>query len=280
MKIDVIIPTYNREASVKRAIDSVLNQSYKNFFLIIVDDGSTDQTKSLLENYKDHPQIKILNQENRGVSAARNFGISNSNSEWIAFLDSDDEWLPHKLQTQVEFVKKNLEYSFIHSEEIWYRNNVRVNPKLKHSKNSNDLFLRSLEFCLISPSTVLMKRDLFNKYGPFNEDFVVCEDFDLWNKILARLDVGFIETPLINKFGGHTDQLSTQFKAMDTFRIKSLINLFHCSDITKEKKELIRSEIIKKATILLPGYLKHQNLKDYEEVKAALAPFGISDIIN
>ena len=107
MKIDVIIPTYNREASVKRAIDSVLNQSYKNFFLIIVDDGSTDQTKSLLENYKDHPQIKILNQENRGVSAARNFGISNSNSEWIAFLDSDDEWLPHKLQTQVEFVKKN-----------------------------------------------------------------------------------------------------------------------------------------------------------------------------
>ena len=280
MKIDVIIPTYNREASIKRAIDSVLNQSYKNFLLIVVDDGSTDQTNTLLENYKNHSQIKILKQNNSGVSAARNFGVKYSNSDWIAFLDSDDEWLPHKLETQVEFIKNHLAISFIHGEEIWYRNNVRVNPKVKHSKSSIDLFKRSLEFCLISPSTVLIKRDLFNKYGPFNEDFVVCEDFDLWNKILARLDVGFIETPLINKFGGHTDQLSTQFKAMDTFRIKSLINLFHCSDITKEKKELIRSEIIKKATILLPGYLKHQNLKDYEEVKAALAPFGISDIIN
>ena len=247
---------------------------------MIVDDGSTDQTKSLLESYKDHPQIKILNQENRGVSAARNFGVRNSNSEWIAFLDSDDEWLSHKLETQVEFFHSNPTYNFIHSEEIWFRNQVRVNPKNKHSKNSTDLFKRSLEFCLISPSTVLMKRDLFNQFGPFNEDFVVCEDYDLWNKILARHEVGFIEDPLINKYGGHADQLSTKYKAMDTYRIKSLITLFHCSDITNIKKELIRSEIIKKAKFLLPGYLKHQNMKDYVEVKAALAPMGISDIID
>ena len=284
MNIDVIIPTFNRAATLTRAIDSVLEQSYQNFSLIIVDDGSTDETQNLLQQYKTNSHIKYLSKKNAGVSSARNFGVQHSTSAWICFLDSDDQWLPQKLEKQIEYITKHPDCVFLHSEEIWIRNNVRVNPKNKHSKKSEDLFKRSLEFCLISPSTVMMKRELFNLYGPFNEELVVCEDYDLWLKILARheagFQVGFIEEALIKKYGGHADQLSTQYVAMDYYRIKSLIDLFHAGDLAEEKKEWIKTELVKKGKILLRGYLKHQNLKAFHEIKDALAKISLSGIMD
>jgi glycosyltransferase involved in cell wall biosynthesis len=268
LKIDVIIPTYNRAHLIKRSVQSVLNQTYQNFHLYVVDDGSTDETLELLSVYENHHQITILSQKNLGVSAARNYGAKKSSSPWISFLDSDDEWLPEKLQVQVEFLKQNPGIRFVHAEEIWIRNGVRVNPKLKHNKQSDNIFQRSLEFCLISPSTVLLKRDLFLEHGGFNEEFPVCEDFDLWNKILATENIGFIEQFIINKYGGHEDQLSTKYVAMDFWRIKSLLELARNHP---DKHQIIHDIIDRKASRLLQGYLKHQQLAKHDELTKMLS---------
>lgn len=264
MKIDIIIPTFNRSQWISRAVDSVLNQSYQDFSLYVIDDGSTDETQKILEVYASNPKITLIKQSNKGVSAARNLGVRNSHNEWISFLDSDDEWLPHKLAAQIEYLNRHPQINFLHAEEIWMRNGVRVNPKIKHSKSGPDLFKRSLEFCLISPSTVILKRDLFTSLGMFDENFLVCEDFDLWNKILSTQEVGFLDDYVTKKYGGHADQLSTQYVAMDYWRIKSLVNLYQNS--SDEIRPLIEAEVAKKTPVLLKGYLKHGNVDRYQEL--------------
>ena len=276
MLIDAIIPTFNREATLRRSIESVLKQSYQNFILHIVDDGSTDSTSSLLKEYQSHTQIKCYFQKNSGVSAARNLAVRNSYADWITFLDSDDEWLPHKLEEQFNFLSKNPTCSFLHSEEIWIRNGVRVNPKEKHKKSNDNIFLRSLDFCLISPSTVLMKRELFLKHHGFDERFTVCEDYDLWLKILANESIGFIGAPLIYKYGGHNDQLSTKFVAMDYWRIKSLVSLYKSLNVSEVQKEQIKKVLIKKSEILLKAYLKYQNHTDFNEISNELSSIMLS----
>lgn len=271
MQIDVIVPTYNRAHTVARAIDSVLNQTYKNFNIYIVDDGSTDETSKVLERYKTLPNLHILYQKNGGVSSARNLAVNSSNAEWISFLDSDDEWLPNKLETQISWLKRHPEHRFLHNEEIWVRNGVRVNPKIKHQKSNDNIFLRSLDFCLISPSTVIMKRNLFIECGLFDESFVVCEDYDLWLKVMALEEIGFSNAIVTIKNGGHEDQLSTKFKAMDYWRIKSLINLYQTQNqLGPLAKDQIKDVVMKKSEILLRGYLKHQNTKAFEEVSNML----------
>lgn len=271
MLVDVIIPTFNRADVMVKAIDSVLSQTYKNFILHIVDDGSTDHTQLVLEQYKNHPQVKLYSQKNSGVSSARNLAAKASTGQWISFLDSDDEWMPHKLETQIKYLSQHPECQFLHSEELWIRNGVRVNPKVKHLKSNENIFIRSLEFCIISPSTVILARDLFLAHQGFDEEFVVCEDYDLWLKILLKGPIGFISTPLIEKHGGHSDQLSTKFVAMDYWRIKSLVNLYQDKDIGLDQKNAIRDMIVRKSELLLKSYIKYQNQKSFDEVKNMLA---------
>lgn len=265
MQIDIILPSYNRASILDRAIQSVLNQSHQHFRLFVIDDGSTDETALVIAKHAGNEKVHYLKQDNKGVSAARNFGIKASTAEWIAFLDSDDEWLPQKLATQVKFIKDHPDLRFVHSNEIWIRHGARVNPKNKFNKSNVDIFKRSLELCLISPSTVMMKRELSSQHGHFDESFTVCEDYDLWLKILAREEVGFISELLIKKYGGHEDQLSTKYPAMDFWRIRSMIKLMN-TNISQDKKEMIKEEIKKKAPILLQGYLKHQNHQEHAEL--------------
>lgn len=271
MLVDIIIPSFNRAPLLERAIESVLKQKYRNFNLYIVDDGSSDETPQLMTKYSGHSQVHYLRQDNKGVSAARNLGIKSSSAPWIAFLDSDDEWLAHKLSTQIDFISRNPKCRFVHSNEIWIRHGERVNPKKKFDKSNNDIFRRSLEMCLISPSTVMIKRELSEEHGHFDESFVICEDYDLWLKILATEEVGFIPDYLINKYGGHEDQLSTKFPAMDFWRIRSMINLLSKEKLELKKRKLIIEEINKKAPILLQGYLKHQNHEQHRDLTEMLS---------
>lgn len=273
MKIDVIIPTFNRAQLIQRALDSVLNQSYQDFIVHVVDDGSTDKTLDILKSYSSHSRVKIHTQKNSGVSAARNFGVKNSQAQWIAFLDSDDEWLPEKLDLQVNYLGEHPEIRFLHGEEIWMRNGVRVNPKVKHDKSTRDIQKASLEFCLISPSTVMMKRDLFNEHRGFDESLEVCEDFDLWNKVMAREEIGFLPQFVTKKYGGHEDQLSTKFVGMDYWRIRSLIHLGQDPELSEELQLLIKHQVQAKAAILLKGYLKHNHLQKHDEVLSLVTDY-------
>jgi glycosyltransferase involved in cell wall biosynthesis len=221
-QVSVIIPTYNRAGYLREAVDSVLNQGFRGFELIVVDDGSTDGTPRLLREYGD--SIRVLRQENQGVSAARNAGIASGRAELIAFLDSDDVWLPGKLARQVEFFRQNPEILICQTEELWVKNGRRVNPGQRHRKRGGMIFESSLELCLVSPSAVMLRRELFDRVGLFDERLPACEDYDLWLRVSCRFPVGLIDTPLIVKRGGHADQLS-RIRGLDRYRIESIAKL-------------------------------------------------------
>ena len=252
-EVSVIIPTYNRGWVLREAVDSVLAQDFKDFELIVVDDGSTDNTREILESY-DHDLI-VLRQSNRGVSAARNRGIAAGRGRLVAFLDSDDLWLPRKLSSQVDFFNSNPAALVNQTEEIWIRNGVRVNPKTRHRKFSGMIFEKSLALCLVSPSAVMMKRSLFDEVGLFDEDLPACEDYDLWLRVSRRYPVHLIETPLIIKRGGHADQLS-QATGLDKFRIRALKKIIESNQLTEAQYLSTLMVLKEKCKIYADGCLK------------------------
>ncbi|MEN8780645.1 MAG: glycosyltransferase, partial [Desulfobacterales bacterium] len=199
--VSIIIPTYNRGWIVRDAIDSVLGQTDTDFELVVVDDGSTDRTPEILDSYGD--RLRVIRQANQGVSAARNRGIGDSSGPLIALLDSDDIWLPGKLSVQVDFFNKNPAALICQTEEIWIRNGLRVNPGKRHRKPFGMIFEPSLELCLVSPSAVMVRRELFEKVGLFDENLPACEDYDLWLRVGCRFPVHLIDKPLTIKRGGH-----------------------------------------------------------------------------
>ncbi len=216
--VSVVIPTFNRAQKVVRAISSVLSQTFTDVEIIVVDDGSTDGTKKEVEQFDDFVTY-VAHSSNLGVSAARNTGIKVSGAPLVAFLDSDDHWLPEKLAAQVGFFDEHPEAVACQTEELWIRNGRRVNPMKKHLKPSGDIFEPSLKLCLVSPSAVMLKRSLLDEVGFFDEDLPVCEDYDLWLRISCRYPIHLIKEALVVKEGGHPDQLSVRHKGMDRFRI-------------------------------------------------------------
>ncbi len=252
--VSVIIPTYNRAWTLKKAIDSVLKQNYKNFELIVVDDGSTDDTEALVSEYA--KSIKFVQQPNLGVSAARNKGLSISSGALITFLDSDDYWEPEKLSAQVEFFNANPNALICQTEEIWIRNGKRVSPKKKHKKLSGMIFIPSLALCLISPSAVMMRKNLFAKVDMFDESLPACEDYDLWLRITCRYPVHLIETPLIVKTGGHDDQLSAA-TGLDKYRIYSLKKILKSDFLTASQYQAAENMLKKKCRVYADGCKKH-----------------------
>ena len=251
--VSVIIPTYNRGWIVKEAIDSVLAQDFTDFELIIVDDGSTDNTQDILSSYK--KDIVVLMQENKGVSSARNRGIVSASGRFIAFLDSDDLWLSQKLSTQVDFFNANPDALICQTEEKWIRNGIGVNPKKRHKKLSGDIFEPSLYLCLVSPSAVMIKHSLFEKTGMFDENFPACEDYDMWLRISCRYPVYLIDTPLIIKRGGHADQLSGS-SGLDRYRIQSLKKIIESNLLTDKQGKAAIKVMKEKCTIYASGCLK------------------------
>jgi len=270
--ISVIVPTFNRVETLPRAINSVLDQIYQDIELWIVDDGSTDETESWVQTELLKENLPIpchyLRSPNKGVSHARNLAISASSSPWVAFLDSDDEWLPNKLQDQMNYVEKHPDAQLVHGEEIWMRNGVRVNPMKKHQKSGGRIFDRCVELCCISPSTVMIHRDVFQAVGTFREDFPVCEDYELWLRICAKYNVGFLQNPIIKKYGGHDDQLSRKYVAMDYYRIKALEPFLNSDDIDSNEKQLVELTINKKCNVLMRGFKRHNNMDHYNEVES------------
>jgi len=257
--ISIIIPAYNRAWIIKEAIDSVLAQNFYDFELIVVDDGSSDNTLEILSSYRN--KIKVIKQINRGVSAARNKGILSSSGDYIAFLDSDDIWLPGKLETQFEFFKNNPEALICQTEEIWIKNGKRMNPGKRHKKVSGMFFEKSLELCLVSPSAVMMKRSLFDLVGLFDESLLACEDYDLWLRVNHKYPVFLIDTPLIVKRGGHDDQLSGMH-SLDKYRIQSIHKLLESNILTKDQQRAAINIFKKKCHVYAQGCQKRGRMDE------------------
>lgn len=268
-KISVVIPTLNRINTLQRALDSVINQTYKPAEIIVVDNGSSDGTlKFLREQY---PKITILTENKIGVSSARNKGIKKSINQWIALLDSDDAWHPRKLEIQTSMLDSALkEYNLIHTDEVWFRNNKHINQMKKHKKQGGYIFERCLSLCCISPSSVLFKKNILDKVGLFDESLPVCEDYDMWLKICSSEEVLFAQDKLTYKYGGHKDQLSKSYWGMDRFRIKSIENIIKNFDLTYKQKKQAKKELIKKLKIIINGAFKRNNLSIVNEFSTKL----------
>ena len=273
-EISVIIPTYNRCDLLKRAINSVIKQTITPKEIIIVDNGSTDQTYQMVSSL--FPEINYFIEKKRGVSAARNKGILESKSKWIAFLDSDDTWKPTKLEKQMEFSIFNQDkYRIIHTDENWYRNKKFLNQLKKHKKSGGNIFKNSLQLCCISPSSVVLKKQIFEEYGLFDENLEVCEDYDMWIRITSKEEVGFLDSPLVLKYGGHSDQLSKKFWGMDRFRIKSLEKNLKNEHFSKSQKINVLDTLIEKLTIVSDGALKRGNKEIFKKYNDKLQDWSI-----
>ena len=269
--VSVIIPTYNRWPMVGAAVGAVLAQSYRDFELIVVDDGSTDGTSTELAKFD--AQVRYFQQDRSGVSAARNLGVRQSHGRLIAFLDSDDLWRPDKLKIQARFMESSPEVQICQTDELWIRNGVRVNPKTKHGKPSGDIFERSLDLCLVSPSAVMMTRELFDRSGGFDESLPVCEDYDLWLRIARDCPVPLIEQPLVVKHGGHADQLSHSMWGMDRYRVITLQKLLR-SGIPGERRAAVLRVLRNKVAVLAQGARKRGKAADAEQYQSMLSEFA------
>lgn len=270
--VSVIIPTYNRLPVLKRAVASVLEQTYSAHEIIVIDDGSTDGTSTWLAQQTS--TISVIKQDNHGVSYARNRGIEQASGTWIALLDSDDYWHREKLAIQKQALASEPDSQFCHCDELWVRNGKRINQKLKHRKQGGHIFEHCLPLCAISPSAALIHRDVFCTYGLFDENLPACEDYDLWLRVTAHEPVTYIDQPLLTKTGGHEDQLSHRFPIMDQFRLYSLAKLLRSKSLDKRKQQLAYEMFTSKLTIVINGARKHDNQSLLQQLASDYADLG------
>ncbi len=266
--ISVIIPVFNREHFIKESILSVLNQTYKNFEIIVYDDGSTDNTgkviKRIAELYKNANLKYFYSHKNHGPSYARNRAFEASKGEFIAFLDSDDLWLKNKLKIQIKYMLEN-DWDICQTEEIWIRNNKRVNPHLKHKKYAGFIFDKALKLCIVSPSCVMMKRKIFQESGGFDENMPACEDYDLWLRISLKHPIYLIDKKLVIKRGGHNDQLSKTIPCLDKYRIYSIYKILKNNELTNEQRNIAINELMHKCLIYISGLKKRGKFDEAEK---------------
>ncbi len=267
--ISVVIPTFNRRSVLDRAIVSVLGQTAPAREVIVVDDGSTDGTSEHLA--RTYSEIRVIRQQQMGVSAARNNGIRASTGSWIALLDSDDEWQPRKLEMQSAAIGEQDGYRICHTDEIWIRRGDRVNPKAKHAKSGGWIFSDCLSLCVISPSAVMLERSLLDEVGMFDEDLPACEDYDLWLRICSRYPVLYVDEPLVVKYGGHSDQLSRVTWGLDRFRILALDKLLAGGSLTAEQRRDTMSTLVTKIDIFVAGADKRgkiDQVKQFQDIRS------------
>jgi glycosyltransferase involved in cell wall biosynthesis len=279
--ISVIIPTFRRPSQTQAALKSVVNQKRGRELIQeihLIDDGSNDGSLDLLKSelrkesmfWKN--RLAIHEIPHHGVSYCRNLGIKNSSSPWLAFLDSDDQWLPHKCVSQIETLHSD-GLLISHGEEIWIRRGRRVNPKKIHKKSGGWIFEPSLQLCLMSPSATIIHRSVFKRFGLFDESFEVCEDFDLWLRLTRALRVSFEKEPLLVKYGGHEDQLSTKFIGMDRWRVRSYLKLLDSGLLSPVQREKTLDALALKWNILELGFYKHGRLEDLASLKHHVAAY-------
>ncbi|MEA3489873.1 MAG: glycosyltransferase family A protein [Candidatus Omnitrophota bacterium] len=263
----VIIPTFNRKAFLETAVNSVLEQTCRDLELIVIDDGSTDSSGDMVLSHDD-PRIIYIYQTNSGVSNARNRGLREAKGGFIAFLDSDDRWVPEKLEKTVKYIKAYPDIRIFHTEEVWYRGGKLLNQKEKHKKPSGRVYKNSLPLCCISISTAVLKKDVFDSVGKFDENMQACEDYDLWLRATNRYEVKLIPEYLTVKDGGRPDQLTQKVWGLDRFRIKALEKMLTSGLLESGDHKVTLEEFEKKCEIFAAGCEKRGKSKEAKYYKA------------
>ena len=272
-EVTVVIPTYNRRHLLERAINSVLEQTFQPFELIVVDDASEDRTWEYLQRViaEDSRVSAVGLDRHLGMpGAVRNRGVAASSGGLIAFLDSDDRWLPDKLEKQVPFHREGRPH-ITHTRELWLRKGKRVSQKGQTHRREGALFMESLKKCIIGPSTVMLDRELFDSLGGFDETLEIAEDYELWLRVTAREKVGYLDEALTEKIAGHGDQLSERYGQIEGFRIEALRRVLDSGVLPAERIPAAREELASKLRLFALGARKRgrQEEADALEVEAA-----------
>lgn len=192
--VSIIIPAYNAEKYLRETIDSALAQTYENTEIIVVDDGSTDRTPDILAEYGN--KIRVVRQTNKGTAAACNAGVAAARGAWVCFLDSDDIWLPNKVARQVEHCGAN---AISHTDSVCFGDAIARETRRSSFEPpySGQVLKELLVVNFITKSTVMMRRDVFNRYGGFDESYVTCEDWQLWIKVCAEHNLGYLPEAVV-----------------------------------------------------------------------------------
>ncbi len=277
IKVSVIIPTFNRKKMLIEACLSVLNQTFKDFELIVIDDGSrdgTDEAVNKLRKIYSRYRIEYVRLNyNHGPAYARNLGAELAKGVYLAFLDSDDLWLKNKLKLQTEFMDKN-SYLITQTDEIWIRNGKRVNPMNKHKKPTGYIFEKCLELCCVSPSSVMIKKEFFFQFNGFDEKFLACEDYDLWLRISLVYPIHLLPKQLIIKRAGEWEHQSKKILHLDRLRIESMLKILSNISLKPVEKELLKKELIRKTEIYLSGLLKRGKKAEAQKYEEILKIYG------
>ena len=268
----VIIPTYNRAYFLKIAIDSVLAQTFTDYELIVVDDGSQDNTKGLI-NEINNAKIKYICQPNQGPAAARNRGIKQAKGKFFCFLDSDDRFLNQKLEITYRYIQEYPGHKVFHTEEIWYRKGNLLPQKGYHKKPSGKIFENAAKICCISISTSTIKKEVFKTVGLFDERMLVCEDYDFWLRVTAKFPVCLIGRYLTIKEGGHPDQQSKKYPAIDRFRIYALKKILEGATLNDQDYKIARAELKNKCSIYIKGAVKRGKTDEVNRYRKLISQF-------
>lgn len=259
MRISVIIPTCNRAELLAECVRSVLTQTLPPSEVLIVDDGSTDQTARVVAQLAREAvlPLNVIHQDNRGAAAARNTGIRAARGDVLCFLDSDDRFVPEKIACQLARLRAS-PCLISHTRELWFRRGLPLSQKKKHRPPQGDIFCASLAMCVVGMSTVMARREVFARYGLFDETLPCCEDYDFWLRVGSRERFLLVDRPLTVKNGGRPDQLSVRYRmGMDKYRIQALVNLLSGGGLSAEQSLLAVRELERKCAIYGRGCIKH-----------------------
>jgi glycosyltransferase involved in cell wall biosynthesis len=258
--VSIIIPTYNRGKQVCNAIESAINQTYKKLDIIVIDDGSNDDTKSILERYRN--QVKYFNIKRSGVSEARNYGIERCNGKYVAFLDSDDTWHKSKIKKQLDFFKKNEDFGMVLCDCYFVGKNRKsvIKSERRNDLKKDGMIIKDvlLNPTLI-PSTALIKREVLDKVGWFDSNLDTAEDLDMHLRIATSYKIGLLEEALVYISTGN-EGLSMLGKTYDD-------NIFVIERYLVNKNRYFPKRVKKKALFNVyisasKGKIWHKNVRD------------------
>ena len=276
IKVSAIIPTYNYARFLAAAVDSVLAQTLEDIEVVVVDDGSTDETESLMRGYDS--RVRYVRQENSGVAVARNRGIEESRGQYVAFLDADDVWVPHKLERQLAALKKKTGLRACYAAFTLATSELSptgINQSKRRASTLEDLLL--MGNIIGTPSTVLCERSLFEEVSGFDTSFNYCADWEMWIRLAALTEFLYLDEPLV-LYRQHDTNMSRNVSLLERESISLLEKGFAMPRLATSIRARRREAFARNYMVLAGSYFHAGRYKDFARCAARALALDIRQV--